>query len=107
MISIELLRNLLLATACVTFTTLMLLADVRSCFIVILSVIMSLVSCDKQTLLSYLKIQSRVSVQVDVAGVMWLWGMTIDIVASTNMIISVGLCVDFSAHITHSFMIQK
>ena len=44
--------------------------------------------------------------QVDVVGFMHFWGLTIDIVAATNLIISVGLCVDFSAHIAHSFLYQ-
>ena len=44
--------------------------------------------------------------QVDVGGAMYAWGLTIDLVASTNLIISVGLCVDFSAHIAHSFLVQ-
>ena len=38
---------------------------------------------------------------------MYFWGLTIDIVAATNIIISVGLCVDFAAHLTHSFMKQR
>ena len=40
-------------------------------------------------------------------GFMHFWGLTIDVVAATNIIISVGLCVDFSAHIAHSFMHQR
>lgn len=85
-ISEELFRNLFLAIICVSLTTLVLLANVGSCLIVILCVILSL---------------------VDVGGAMYLWGLTIDIVASTNIIISVGLCVDFSAHVAHFFMIQS
>jgi hypothetical protein len=38
---------------------------------------------------------------------MYLWGLTIDMVACSNLIISVGLCVDFSAHVAHSFMHQR
>ena len=38
---------------------------------------------------------------------MYAWGLTIDLVASTNLIIAVGLCVDFSAHVAHSFMTQN
>jgi len=37
---------------------------------------------------------------------MFFWGLTIDIVAATNIIISVGLCVDFAAHLTHTFLKQ-
>ena len=35
---------------------------------------------------------------------MYFWNMNIDIVAGTNIIISVGLCVDYSAHMAHSFL---
>jgi predicted RND superfamily exporter protein len=45
--------------------------------------------------------------QIDVGGFMYFWGLTIDIVAATNIIISVGLCVDFAAHLTHAFMKQR
>ena len=38
---------------------------------------------------------------------MYYWGLTIDVVSCNTIIISVGLCVDFSAHIAHSFMMQK
>ncbi len=82
----ELRRNLLLAIVCVSLTTLILIADFRSCAIVILCVLLTL---------------------VNVTGFMHFMGLTIDIVACTNIIISVGLCVDFSAHVAHSFMHQK
>lgn len=42
-ISRELYRNLLLSIVCVTFTTLLLLADLRSCLLVILNVVITLV----------------------------------------------------------------
>ena len=82
-IGIELQRNLLWAMICVLVATLIFLADFRACFFVFLCVTLNL---------------------VNVVGFMHFWGLTIDIVASTNIIISVGLCVDFSAHVAHSFM---
>ena len=82
----ELHRNLLLAIVCVLIATFVLIADIRSCFLVFLFVILNL---------------------INVVGFMHFWGLTIDIVAATNVIISVGLCVDFSAHIAHSFLHQK
>jgi predicted RND superfamily exporter protein len=75
-VSYELLRN-------VTITTLLLLADFLSCFLVLLCLILTL---------------------VDVMGLMYFWGMSIDTVTGTNIIISVGLCVDYCAHIAHSFL---
>ncbi len=35
------------------------------------------------------------------------WGLTIDITSMNILIISVGLCVDFCAHIVHGFLIGK
>jgi Niemann-Pick C1 protein len=32
------------------------------------------------------------------------WGLTIDITSMSVLIISVGLCVDFCAHIVHGFL---
>ncbi|KAJ8305846.1 hypothetical protein KUTeg_016391 [Tegillarca granosa] len=41
---------------------------------------------------------------VDVAGCMHFWGLTIDTVTSIILILAIGLAVDYSAHIGHSFM---
>ena len=68
-ISHELMRNVLLALAMVSVTTLILLADLLSCLLVLFCLIITL---------------------VDVIGLMYFWGLTIDIVAGTNIIISVG-----------------
>ena len=40
----------------------------------------------------------------DVAGFMHWWGLTIDMSSMNVLIISVGLCVDFCAHIVHGFL---
>ena len=37
-------------------------------------------------------------------GIMYFWNMSIDTVTMSNIIISVGLCVDYSAHMAHSFL---
>ena len=44
-------------------------------------------------------------IQVDVGGCMWFWGLTIDTVTTINLIIAIGLTVDYSAHIAHTFMV--
>merc|ERR1711920_656640 len=44
---------------------------------------------------------------IDVMGFMHFWGLTIDVVSSVIVIISVGLCVDYSAHIAHAFLKEK
>jgi predicted RND superfamily exporter protein len=41
---------------------------------------------------------------IDVAGFMHFWGLTIDTVSCVNLIIAIGLCVDYSAHIAHTFL---
>ena len=84
-ISHELMRNVLLALAMVSVTTLILLADLISCLLVLFCLVITL---------------------VDVIGLMYFWSLTIDIVAGTNITISVGLGVDYSAHMTHSFLTQ-
>jgi hypothetical protein len=81
----ELQRNLVIAIVCVLITTFVLIADLCSCILVLTTILLNL---------------------VNVVGYMHFWGLTIDIVAATNIIISVGLCVDFSAHIAHSFLNQ-
>jgi len=79
----ELFRNLGLAIACVFVTTLILLADFLGSVYVLMCVVLTL---------------------VDLCGYMHFWGLTIDVVSSVNVIIAIGLCVDYSAHICHTFL---
>ena len=41
---------------------------------------------------------------VDIVGFLYLWDVTIDIVSCINVVISVGLCVDYSVHIGHAYI---
>jgi len=41
---------------------------------------------------------------IDILGCMNMWGLAIDSVSVIQLVISVGLCVDYAAHIGHSFM---
>ena len=84
-ISHELYRNIGLAFICVFFTTMFLITNVATSIIVLLCVLLSL---------------------VDVGGFMHFWGLTIDTVSCVNLIIAIGLCVDYSAHIAHRFMTE-
>ena len=79
----ELYRNLLLSLACIFVTTLVLLANLQASLLVMLCV-----CC----------------VLIDVLGFMHFWGLTIDVVSSINVIISIGLCIDYSSHIAHTFL---
>lgn len=36
----------------------------------------------------------------------YFWGLAIDTVAVINLVLAVGLSVDYAAHIAHSFMIK-
>ena len=42
--------------------------------------------------------------QVNVGGFIHFWGLTIDVVSCINLIIAVGLCVDYAAHVAHNFI---
>lgn len=82
-ISKELYRNILLAILCVFITTWILLFNLGASLQVLGCVVLTL---------------------VNVGGFIHFWGLTIDTVSCTNVIISIGLCVDYSAHIAHAFM---
>ena len=41
---------------------------------------------------------------VDLCGFMAAWDITIDVVSACNIIIAIGLCVDYSVHICHAFL---
>lgn len=82
----ELYRNLALAIVCIFLTTVFLLANVTASLLVLLCVVMSL---------------------IDVGGFMHFWGLTIDTVSCNNLIIAIGLCVDYSAHIAHRFLLES
>ena len=76
----ELYRNIGLAMICVFVTTLTLLADLRASLMVLFCVILAL---------------------IDVGGFMHFWDLTIDTVSCNNLIIAIGLCIDYSSHVAH------
>ncbi|MCL4124762.1 UNVERIFIED_CONTAM: hypothetical protein GTU68_017725 [Idotea baltica] len=84
-IEIELYRNLAMAMGVVGIMTLALIASVRTSLMVLLCVAMTL---------------------VDVGALMHWWGLTIDTVSCIDLVLAVGLCVDYAAHIGHTFMTQ-
>ena len=85
-IAYELYRNLGLAILCIFFTTIILLGHLICSLLVLFMVVLSL---------------------IDVAGFMHFWGLTIDTVSCVNLIIAIGLCVDYSAHIAHRFLVER
>ncbi|KAL8606350.1 hypothetical protein ACOMHN_050830 [Nucella lapillus] len=79
----ELYRNLALAGASVLVVTCVLIADLWTSILVFLCVIFTV---------------------VDVAGTLQFSGTTIDTASSILLTLTVGLAVDYSAHIGHTFM---
>ncbi|XP_071954155.1 patched domain-containing protein 3-like [Antedon mediterranea] len=79
----ELFRNLGLACVCVFLIILLLLANLKACLLVFLAVMLTL---------------------VDLAGFVHHWGLTIDVVVTIQLILSIGIAVDYAAHIGHMFM---
>ncbi|XP_025110029.1 patched domain-containing protein 3-like [Pomacea canaliculata] len=79
----ELLRNLAMSGACVLVVTTLLIADLWTSTLVFLCVIFTV---------------------VDVAGSLQFWGTYIDTASSILLTLTVGLAVDYSAHIGHTFM---
>lgn len=83
-IDAELLRNISLALICVMGCTVLLVMNLNVCFWIFACVILTL---------------------INVCGMMYRWGLTIDMVSCIALQLAVGLCVDYAAHIGHTFLI--
>ncbi|KAI8773865.1 NPC1-like intracellular cholesterol transporter 1 isoform X1 [Biomphalaria glabrata] len=79
----ELYRNLGLSAACVFAVTVILIANLWTSLLVFVCVLFTM---------------------VDVCGILEVWGIKIDTASSILLTLSVGLAVDYSAHIGHTFM---
>ena len=62
------------------------LADIRICLMVLLCVAFTL---------------------TDVVGLIHFWGLTIDTISCVSVVLVVGLCVDYAAHLGHAFIISR
>jgi len=78
----EAILNLCLALVAVFVICLVIMADLRAALMVVLCVVM---------------------VDVDILGMMWMWDLTIDSVTIINLVLAIGLSVDYSAHVAHAF----
>ena len=107
MIRRELFRNLGLALLCVFIVTLLLLADLWGSILVLICVTLTLVSFPILVCLSNLLFDRYRFFQVDVAGLMHFWGLTVDTVTTVVLVLAIGLAVDYSAHMTHTFLIPN
>lgn len=84
-ITTELIRNVLMALGVVFICTLVLIADIATSLIVLFTVLFTI---------------------INVAGFACFWGLSIDTTFAIFVTISIGLCVDYSAHIAHGFMVE-
>lgn len=50
---------------------------------------------------------SIVSIEIGVVGYMTLWGVNLDSISMINLIMCIGFSVDFSAHISYSYLAAK
>lgn len=82
-ISVEVKRNLQLALVCVMGCTVLLITDIQMCLWILSCVLLTL---------------------VNVCGMMQRWGLTVDTVTCVGLELSVGLCVDYAAHVGHTFL---
>lgn len=85
-ISDELIRNISLTFATIAIVSLILIIDLRVCGLVFLSVVFSV---------------------TNVCGYAYFMGLTIEIVTSIQLILSVGLALDYAAHVGVIFACLK
>lgn len=84
-IDFELIRNLCICGGVICGIIAILIPNVRIAIVVILNIAISV---------------------VEILGLLYWWGVTISGVSTIYILISVGLCVDYSAHIAHIFVIS-
>ena len=85
-LSAELVPNLTLALLCVMVVVFITLADLRICLLILGCVLFTM---------------------IDVVGVIYMVGLTIDPFSLASIIIGIGLSVDYSVHIAHAFIIGE
>merc|ERR1712228_67330 len=44
---------------------------------------------------------------IDIIGFLHFWNITIDIISCINIVLAIGLCVDYSVHIGHAYLVTK
>lgn len=85
-ISVEVERNIELALLCVMVCTIILITNLQMCLWIFLCVLLTI---------------------INVLGCMQRWGMTVDIVCCIGLELATGLCVDYAAHVGHTFLTLK
>lgn len=82
-IAVEVERNIELALLCVMVCTVILITNLQMCLWIFVCVLLTI---------------------VNVLGCMQRWGMTVDIVCCIGLELATGLCVDYAAHVGHTFL---
>ncbi|CAF4815009.1 unnamed protein product [Pieris macdunnoughi] len=82
-IAVEVERNIELALICVMICTVILITNLQMCLWIFICVLLTI---------------------INVLGCMQRWGMTVDIVCCIGLELAIGLCVDYAAHVGHSFL---
>ncbi|XP_058058482.1 patched domain-containing protein 3-like [Anopheles bellator] len=82
-IDTEIYRNIALALIGVMICSVVLIVNLQICFWIFICVLLTL---------------------VNVGGLMQVWGLTLDLVSCIALQLAVGLCVDYAAHIGHTFL---
>ena len=72
-----------LALVAVSVIVTLLLANIKAGFLVLLVILM---------------------IDIELLGLIYWWGLTINVVTISIIVISVGLAVDYNAHIVHSWL---
>jgi hypothetical protein len=85
-IGFELMRNVGMSMGCVMIVTVLLLVNIPISFYVF--------SCVVATL-------------IDLVGFLHFWNMTIDIITCVNIVLAIGLCVDYVVHIGHAYLVAE
>ncbi|XP_075971511.1 patched domain-containing protein 3-like [Anticarsia gemmatalis] len=85
-IAVEVERNIELALLCVMVCTIILITNLQMCLWIFVCVLLTI---------------------VNVLGCMQRWGMTVDIVCCIGLELATGLCVDYAAHVGHTFLTLK
>merc|ERR1719188_1263716 len=81
----EMMRNLGVALACVVVVNAAMLADFKLCFLVTLCVLLTI---------------------VDVAGMCFFLGQSVDMITCVCFVLVIGFCVDYCVHIAHAFLVS-
>ena len=57
-------------------------------------------------ILSLMDMYDACVADMDLVGMLWIWGLEVNAITCINLVMAVGLVVDYSAHIIHNFTIQ-